>query len=110
MSLTQYKRYVTLEGAPAPDFRLPDQDENWMSLSELTKKGPVMLVFYPGDFTMVCTKQLCTYQESIDEFQKLGIQILGISHNFPKEHQEFKKKYQFSFPLLTDTNRTITRV
>ena len=68
-----------------------------------------MLVFYPGDFTMVCTKQLCAYQDSMSQFEKYGIKIVGISRNPPKEHLKFKAKFQFSFSLLSDPNREITK-
>jgi thioredoxin-dependent peroxiredoxin len=94
-------------GDLAPDFKLQDQDETWVTLSQRTARGPVMVVFYPGDFTPVCTKQLCAYQEMYDQFVKHGLQVLGISHNPPEEHQKFRQRYHFTFPLLTDPGRAV---
>jgi thioredoxin-dependent peroxiredoxin len=92
-------------GDPAPDFKLQDQDENWVTLSGLTARGPVMIAFYPGDFTPVCTRQLCAYQEMYDQFVKYGISVVGISHNTPEEHQKFRARYHFAFPLLSDPGK-----
>ena len=99
----------TLEGSIAPQFFLPDHEGKWMTLEDFTKDGPVMLVFYPGDFTMVCTKQLCSYEDTLEEFKKYGVQVVGISANYPEEHTRFRTEYKFSFPLLTDVNRAVTK-
>ncbi len=99
--------FNTLPGNPAPDFRLQDQEGNWVALSELTAKNALILVFYPGDFSMVCTKQLCAYQDKYEEFKNFGFQIAGISPNDIKSHQDFRNKYQFAFPLLSDPKKTI---
>lgn len=96
-------------GQSAPDFKLQDQNETWVTLDDYLKHSPLLIVFYPGDFTPVCTKQLCAYQDALNEFVKLGLMIVGISKNSPDEHQEFKKRYGFSFPLLSDPDRTITK-
>jgi peroxiredoxin Q/BCP len=68
-----------------------------------------LLVFYPGDFTPVCTKQLCEYRDHFDHFIKLGIQIIGISKNTPEEHAAFKKQYGFQFPLLSDPENVVAK-
>jgi peroxiredoxin Q/BCP len=96
-------------GTDAPAFRLQDENGNWRELRELHKGGTLMLVFYPGDFTIVCTKQLCAYQESFSAFEKLGVQIAGISPNAPASHQEFKQRFGFSFPLLSDPDKEVTK-
>lgn len=96
-------------GHIAPEFKLQNEKEEWVNLSELVAKGPVMLAFYPGDFTPVCTRQLCTYQEAYDRFVHYGVQVVGISGNTPEEHQRFKQKYGFAFPLLTDPGKTVTK-
>jgi thioredoxin-dependent peroxiredoxin len=92
-------------GSKAPDFRLQNENEKWVTLSDILAQGPVMLVFYPGDFTPVCTKQLCSYQTAHGEFGKYGVNIVGISHNTPAEHQRFRQKYGFLFQLLSDPER-----
>ncbi len=92
-------------GTQAPNFKLQNENSEWISLSDFLGKNPVLLVFYPGDFTPVCTKQLCSYQDNYNEFQKHQLQVLGISANSPAEHGKFKAQYGFCFPLLSDTNK-----
>jgi thioredoxin-dependent peroxiredoxin len=99
----------TVVGMLAPDFSLPDPEGKVVTLSEACKKGPVLLAFYPGDFTAVCTKQLCNYRDNFDQFGKLGVQVLGISHNDSTEHKKFASQYSFPFPLLTDSDKTVAR-
>jgi thioredoxin-dependent peroxiredoxin len=99
----------TVVGKPAPDFALADADANTVRLSDACKKGPVLLVFYPGDFTMVCTKQLCNYRDKLSDFSEFGVQIIGISHNPSKDHKKFGEKYAFPFPLLTDPGREVAK-
>ncbi|HTL12514.1 MAG TPA: peroxiredoxin [Bdellovibrionota bacterium] len=96
-----------LVGKQAPDFRLQDQDGNWVRLSDLTSQGPVMLAFYPGDFTPVCTKQLCGYQDSLARFRAYGLNIVGISPDSAEKHRKFIAEYGFEFPLLTDGDKQV---
>src|SRR5262245_28208561 len=70
-----------LIGKPAPDFSLRDEAGRPFHLYAALREGPLLLAFYPGDFTPVCTKQLCNYRDAIDDFRELGIGIVGISHN-----------------------------
>jgi peroxiredoxin Q/BCP len=97
----------TLIGSVAPNFVLPDDKGVERSLKDLLVKGPLMLVFYPNDFTLVCTKQLCSYQNVFDQFSSFGIQIVGVSHNDIKSHAEFRERYKFNFPLLSDPDKKI---
>lgn len=94
-----------LKGKPAPDFRLQDQEGNWVTLSEACKDSALMLVFYPGDFTPVCTKQLCSYQDSYLRFKKYGVNIYGISPDSGEKHKKFIAEYGFEFPLLSDPDK-----
>ena len=96
-------------GDMAPKFELPDENGQPVSLESLLKDGPILLAFYPGDFTPVCTKQLCGYQNHYAGFQKLGIRIVGISKNSPEEHRRFKERYGFGFPLLSDPDRRVAK-
>ena len=99
----------TVVGKRAPDFVLPDRDKAPVKLSEICAKGPALLVFYPGDFTMVCTKQLCNYRDNLAQFSELKIQIVGISPNEPRSHSEFAERYKFTFPLLSDPKRLVAK-
>ncbi len=96
-------------GKRALNFILPDQQGRDVSLNSLCRSGPTLLVFYPGDFRMVCTKQLCSYQENIAKFSEFGLMVAGISPNSSEEHLEFAKQYGFEFPLLTDMNRDVAK-
>lgn len=97
-------------GLSAPSFNLPDENGKVRSLQEFLKQGPLLIAFYPGDFTKVCTSQLCNYRDRFDDFKKLGIQVVGISDNTPGEHQNFSKEYQFPFPLLTDSKKEVAKL
>lgn len=85
----------------APDFTLVDDSGNWFSLSEQATQK-VLLVFYPGDNTPVCTKQLCDYRDGLESFDNLGVKVVGISHDGAESHRKFREKYDLPFTLLTD--------
>lgn len=99
----------TVVGKLAPNFELADAEGQTVSLATECKKGPVLVAFYPGDFTLVCTKQLCNYRDNFDKFKDFGVQVLGVSGNPPREHKKFGDKYAFPFPLLTDPEREVAR-
>ena len=100
----------TVVGKAAPDFTLINHQGNKVKLSEKLKTSAVLLVFYPGDFTPVCTRQLCNYRDSLSDFSKLGIEIIGISSNPPESHAEFVKTYGFPFPLLSDVKKETAKL
>src|SRR5688572_16501163 len=89
-------------GAKAPDFTLPNQDREQVTLSEQIRKGPVVLAFFPAAFTGVCTKELCTFRDSMSAFDGLAARVYGISVDSPFALAEFKKQNNLSFPLLAD--------
>jgi len=89
-------------GEPAPDFSLAASDGQTYSLSQFRGKKHVVLVFYPGDDTPVCTAQLCDYRDGWEDFQQLDAVILGISTNDMTAHKKFAEKFSFPFPLLED--------
>jgi thioredoxin-dependent peroxiredoxin len=91
-------------GDVAPDFALPDQDGYTVSLSSLAGKN-VVLVFYPADETMVCTKQLCEFRDSWAIAQKKNAIVLGINPAGARKHAAFKSHHQFPFPLLVDSGQ-----
>lgn len=94
------------EGMKAPDFTLPDQDGNPVSLSDFKGKK-VILYFYPKDMTAGCTKQACAYRDLYPQFEKEGAVVLGISKDTVKSHQKFKEKYDLPFTLLADPERKV---
>ncbi len=96
-------------GKPAPDFNLQDHTGGFVVFKETIKVLPAMLVFYPGDFTPVCTSQLCEYRDNIDEFNAFGIRIFGISPNDVNSHANFVSEHSFPFVLLSDINNKVAR-
>ena len=95
-------------GDVAPDFCLPGTGDREYCLSDF-RGHPVVLVFYPGDNTPVCTIQLTTYSSDIGQFEALGAQVLGISPQDVDSHEQFSRVHSFNFPLLADTDRSVGR-
>jgi len=89
-------------GKPALDFTLQSHQGSYINLKDEIKKAPAMLVFYPKDFTPVCTKQLCDYRDNLSQFKDFGVQIFGISNNDRQSHSDFVAQYEFPFLLLSD--------
>jgi thioredoxin-dependent peroxiredoxin len=99
-------------GRPAPDFTLAGSDNTDVGRRDYTlseyRGQPVVLVFYPGDSTPVCTRQLNSYTEDIDSFTEAGAQVLAISPQSVASHDEFScKQGGFAFPLLADTDKAV---
>jgi thioredoxin-dependent peroxiredoxin len=89
-------------GERAPDATLLDQAGQPYLLSQAWTSGPACLVFYPGDFTRVCTAQLCDYRDRWDEFSAIGTTVVGINPASHGRHSEFAAAHGFPFPLLSD--------
>jgi peroxiredoxin Q/BCP len=93
-------------GDKAPAFRLPGTGGSTMALADFVGR-PVVLVFYPGDDSPVCTKQLSSYSRDLDEFEALDAQVLGISAQGIESHEAFAGKHGLKFPLLADTDKAV---
>jgi peroxiredoxin Q/BCP len=89
------------KGQAAPAFELPDQDRRPWSLTDHPGQR-LLLVFYPGDGTPVCTRQLCEYRDGLEEFEGLGVEVVGISADDAESHRRFREKQDLPFTLLTD--------
>jgi len=96
-------------GEKAPDFVLPDTDRKLCKLSEFQGRK-LVLAFYPGAFTSVCTKEMCTFRDSLARFSELKAQVVGISANDPFSNKGFAEKNLLNFPLLSDYNREAIRL
>ncbi|MGH7241801.1 MAG: peroxiredoxin [Phycisphaerales bacterium] len=96
-------------GDPAPDFTLNDDSGESVSLSSLLASGPVVLYFYPADFTPVCTAEACMFRDWTSELAGAGVRVVGISPQGTESKQKFKKKYSLSFPLLADPEKSVIR-
>ncbi len=93
-------------GDIAPDFTLAGTGGRDYSLSEF-RGHPVVLVFYPGDDTPVCTKQLNSYNDDLSQFSDMNAQVIGISAQDVSSHETFSGKHGFDFPLLADTDKHV---
>lgn len=94
-------------GTKAPDFTLPNQDREPVKLSEQTKSGPVVLAFFPAAFSGVCTKEMCTFRDTIGELNKMSAKILGISVDTFFSLKAWADAQKLNFPLLSDFNKEV---
>lgn len=90
----------------APAFSLPDQDGNVHSLSDYAGKW-LLVYFYPKDDTPGCTKEACSLRDNLQEFEKFGVSIIGISKDSVASHKKFAEKYHLNFSILADPEHTI---
>lgn len=95
------------EGDPAPDFELPGTDGPFR-LSEHRGRR-VLLLFYPGDNTPVCTRQFCSYRDRAEDVSDLGAVVVGISDQDVGSHEAFKAKHGLNVPLLADEDGAVAR-
>ena len=96
-------------GDIAPDFTLLGTSNKSYTLSQF-RGQTVVLVFYPGDETLVCTRQLCSYNNELKQFTEVNAQILAISAQDIASHESFSAKQGFKFPLLADTEKTVANL
>ena len=93
-------------GSKAPDFSLPTETGKKVKLSSLRGKI-VVLVFYPGDDTMICRKQLCEFRDAWPDVSGQNVVVYGINPQSAESHREFRERYHFPFPLLVDSEQKV---
>ena len=93
-------------GTTAPDFTLPDQSGQPVHLADLRGRN-VVLVFYPGDDTTVCRRQLCEFRDSWGAARERDLQVLGVNPQSAASHEKFQSRYAFPFPLLVDHGKKV---
>src|SRR5579862_8720704 len=104
------------EQQPAPDFTLPAVGDDTIvkdgqvHLQDLRGKHAVVLYFYPKDDTPGCTAEACSFRDANHEMQKRGVVVLGVSTDSVASHKKFADKYGLSFPLLADTDKTVSQL
>lgn len=99
-------RFMLSEGMPAPDFSLPDQNGEPVTLSAF-KGHTVVLYFYPRADTPGCTAEACSFRDANALFQQMGVVVLGVSPDPPKAQAKFAQKYQLPIRLLSDTEHKV---
>jgi peroxiredoxin Q/BCP len=95
-------------GDPAPDFELPGTGDRTYRLADYRGRK-LVLAFYPGDFTAVCTKQFCSYRDQGERLDGLGAEVLGISPQSVESHERFVEERRLNVPLLADEDRDVAR-
>jgi peroxiredoxin Q/BCP len=95
-------------GEQAPDFELPGTDGPFRLSDHRGER--VVLLFYPGDNTPVCTRQMCSYRDRPEEFAGLGATVVGISAQDLASHEAFIAKHSLTLPLLVDTDRKVAKI
>ena len=96
-------------GDRAPDFTLPDQKGQPVSLSSFASKKDVVLYFYPRDFTPGCTAEACAFRDSYEIFKEVGAEVIGISSDSEQSHQGFAARHRLPFILLSDRDGSVRK-
>lgn len=96
-------------GSTMPEFSLKDQEGNWFHSREHLGKKPLVLFFYPKDFTPGCTAEACAFRDSYEDFTDAGALVVGISSDSEASHRKFANRHRLPFILLSDPNREVRR-
>ena len=97
-------------GSKAPDFILPNEKGEEVSLSDILESGPIVLYFYPADFTPGCTKEACSIRDMHDDIVSVGLRVIGVSPQDAASHIKFKEKHNLPFTLLCDTEKVAIKM
>jgi peroxiredoxin len=96
-------------GTKAPDFTLPNQDREAVTLSDQIKSGPVVLAFMPAAFSGTCTKEMCTFRDSVGELKKVSANVIGITVDTFFALKAWADAEKLGFTLLSDFNKDVIR-
>ena len=96
-------------GDKLPSFKAAKQDGTTFESASIQHK-PVVIYFYPKDFTPGCTTQACSFRDAYQDFQDLGAEVIGVSGDSATSHQNFQQKYKLPFILLSDADRKLRRL
>src|ERR687898_296866 len=97
-------------GSEAPNFSLPSQFGEMVTLQDFLGGRPVVLFFYPKDDTPGCTKEACAFRDDYEQFGKLDAEVIGISSDFVESHRSFASKHDLPFTLLSDEGGKVRRL
>ena len=97
-------------GSKAPEFVLANDQGGETSLSDLLQSGPLILYFYPADFTPGCTKEACSIRDIHNDIQAVGLQVAGISPQDEESHQRVRDEHDLPFILLSDPDKVAVRM
>ena len=97
-------------GSRAPEFVLPNDQGGETALSELLQNGPLILYFYPADFTPGCTKEACSIRDIHNDIQSVGLQVAGVSPQNTDSHKRFRDEHDLPFVLLSDPDKVAIKM
>ena len=97
-------------GDVAPEFILPDENGNEVSLTERLQQSAVILYFYPADFTPGCTREACAIRDIHSDIQSVGLEVIGISPQDAESHKRFKEEHDLPFTLICDPDKVAIRM
>ncbi len=97
-------------GSRAPEFVLQDENSEEVSLSDLLANGPLILYFYPADFTPGCTKEACSIRDIHNDIQSVGLTVAGVSPQDAESHAKFRDKHELPFKLLCDPDKVAIKM
>lgn len=106
MTPTSSKMLQLAAGQPAPEFTLPNDEGQLVSLADY-RGQKVVLYFYPEDDTPGCTKEACSFRDGLSAIHQRRVAILGVSADSVDSHMKFKRKFHLNFPLLSDVDKTV---
>lgn len=96
-------------GDRAPDFTLLDDEGRPVRLADLLAQGPLILYFYPADFTPGCTSEACAIRDLHAELRAAGLNVVGVSPQDSATHARFRSRHDLPFPLLADTDKRVIK-
>ncbi len=96
-------------GTQAPEFKLQDQDGKAHTLASLRKDGPLILYFYPADFTPGCTKEACSFRDLQSDLLRANLRVVGVSPQSSESHRRFADKHGLNFTLLADPDKVAVK-
>ncbi len=97
-------------GDKAPEFALKSDSGEQVSLSDLLRDGPLILYFYPADFTPGCTKEACAIRDIHDDIQAVGLTVVGVSPQDDDSHRQFREEHDLPFTLLCDPDKVAVKM
>jgi len=97
------------KGTKAPGFKLPSTDGSDFKLSDYINE-PLLIYFYPLDFTPGCTKEACSFRDNFEFFKSANIKVFGISTDSIEKHLKFKEKHNLPFELLSDNSGRVSKL
>lgn len=97
------------KGDQAPEFSLPNEAGQLVTLDSLLEQGSLILYFYPADFTPICTAEACSIRDMHEEILDVDMQVVGVSPQNSASHNKFRDRFNLPFPLLFDENKKVIK-